>query len=234
MRKFHIPIGWPKRNSKHYRFSIPNSVWNCQLKPTEFVILSYLCCCHAHDSKLEPLSAETVAQAVRMTVGTVKKYLSLLIHKGIVTDEYLLTSAFRCAHNEKFFTLPNGIFLLNLPSSAFMVYAYLLLIEDRKTHTCHPSYTSYRTIAAETGMSINTVIKSMSILLDKGLIAVEYSRYIDQRGMKWKGNNLYTILPIKQAMDSFYQQQLQRLELDTQYKRHRERQATMPENRAEI
>ena len=32
--------------------------------------------------------------------------------------------------------------------------------------------------------------------------------------MKWKGNNLYTILPIGNVMDDFYPRQFRRLELD--------------------
>ena len=31
--------------------------------------------------------------------------------------------------------------------------------------------------------------------------------------MKWNGNNLYTILPIRAAVEAFYQRQLDRLEL---------------------
>ena len=46
----------------------------------------------------------------------------------------------------------------------------------------------------------------------KQLIAVESTSYIDNHGMKWNGNNLYTILPIQQVVDTFYQQQLDRLE----------------------
>lgn len=73
--------------------------------------------------------------------------------------EWSLAPTFQYAGDRKFFTLPNEIFLLNLLSSAFKVYAYLLLIEDRKTHTCHPSY---NTIAAVTGLAKNTVIKSIN------------------------------------------------------------------------
>lgn len=92
-----------------------------------------------------------------------------------------------------------------------MVYAYLLLIEERKTHTCHPSY---NTIAATTGLSKNTALKSIGDLLKAGLITVEPSSYYDKSGMKWKGNNLYTILPIRSAVDIFHQRQLRKLELD--------------------
>ena len=35
---------------------------------------------------------------------------------------------------------------------------------------------------------------------------------MDDKGMKWNGNNLYTILPIQQASDAFYQRQLDKLE----------------------
>ena len=92
-----------------------------------------------------------------------------------------------------------------------MVYAYLLLIEERKTHTCHPSY---NTIATDTGLSKNIALKSISDLLETGLITVEPSSYYDKCGMKWKGNNLYTILPIRSAVDIFHQRQLRKLELD--------------------
>ncbi len=90
-----------------------------------------------------------------------------------------------------------------------MVYAYLLLIEDRRTHTCHPSY---NTIAAATSVAKNTVLKSIGVLEEMGLITVEPSSYLDKHGMKWKGNNLYTILPIKIAVDKFNQRQLFLLE----------------------
>ena len=94
-----------------------------------------------------------------------------------------------------------------------MVYAYLLLIEDRRTHTCHPSYS---TIAAATGMSKNTVIKFIGVLLEKHLVTMEHSQYLDQRGMKWNGNNLYTVLPTQRAVEAFHQRQLCHLDLDAQ------------------
>lgn len=36
---------------------------------------------------------------------------------------------------------------------------------------------------------------------------MEHSQYLDWRGMKWNGNNLYTILPMQRAMDVFHQWQ---------------------------
>ena len=203
------PIGWPRRDPRHYRFAIPNAVWEYQLRPAEFVIFSYLCY-HRSTSKL---TLEEITAGVHMTTSTVKKYLDSLITKKLIGEDG--TPALK-SKDKKFFTLPNEVFLLQLSPSAFMVYAYLLLIEDRRTHTCHPSY---NTIAATTGLAKNTAIKSVSTLLEMGLIAVESSSYFDKRGMKWKGNNLYTILPVRPAVDVFYQRKLQQLELDTERRR---------------
>ena len=221
MRKYTPLIGCLRRDPRHYRFSIPNAVWEYKLKPIEFVVLSYLCSCRSHGHSNETTSAEAVAKAIHLTVDTVKKYLSSLVGKGLVTNEYI--PIFQCGDSKKFFTLPNEIFLLNLPPSAFMVYAYLLLIKDRSTHTCHPSY---NTIAAVTGLAKNTAMKSIHTLLEMGLIAVEPSSYFDKRGMKWTGNNLYTILPTQRAVDTFHQQQLDQLELDAERRRVRKRQET--------
>lgn len=209
MKRRTTPIGWPHRDPRHYRFAVPNAVWTCKLKPVEFVIFSCLCYHRAPDV----LAPEMIAADVHVTAGTVKKYLTTLISKGIVSENG--TPALECT-DEKFFTLPNEVFLLKLSPSAFMVYAYLLLIEDRLSHTCHPSY---NTIAAATGMSKNTVIKSIGTLLEIGLITVEPSSYFDKHGLKWKGNNLYTILPVRVAMDVFYQWQLHQLELDAERRR---------------
>lgn len=220
MRKYTPLIGYLRRNPRHSRFPIPNAVWEYKLTPIEFVLLSYLCCQHSHGST--NVSPEMVAKGTHMTVVTVKKYLSSLVGKKLITDEeWFLASAFQHAGDRKFFTLPNEIFLLNLPPSVFMVYAYLLLIEDRRTHTCHPSY---NTIAAVTGLVKNTAMKSINTLLEMGLIAVEHSSYFDQRGMKWTGNNLYTILPTQRAVDAFHQQQLDQLELAVARRRVRKRQ----------
>ena len=224
VRKHRIPTGWPRRDPRHYRFPIPNAVWEYQLKPIAFVVLSYLCCRHSHGST--NLSPKMIAKGVHMAVGTVKKYLASLVGRKLITDEeWSLAPAFQLADDRKFFTLPNEIFLLNLPPSAFMVYAYLLLLEDRKTHTCHPSY---NTISTATGMSKNTVIKSIGILLEKHLVMMEHGQYLDQHGLKWNGNNLYIILPTQRAMDAFHQRQLCHLELETQRRKLRRQQERQP------
>ena len=218
MRKHYAPLGWPRHDLRHHRFAMPNTVWDYHLKPVEFMLLSYLCYHCSSSRSDEAVSVESVSEAVHLTVTSVKRYLTGLLGKGLVVDGWSLAPAFQVTNSEKFFTLPNETFLLKLSPSAFMVYAYLLLIEDRRTHTCHPSY---NTIASATGMSKNTAMKSISALLETGLITVESSSYFDKRGMKWKGNNLYTILPVRSAVDVFHQRQLRQLELDTERRRVR-------------
>ncbi len=210
MRKHGAFIGWPMRDSKRRRFSMPNEIWEHKLRPIEFVIFSYLCHYQSHDLP-DQITLQMITNGVHSTVSTVKKYIASLISKGLITSEWSLASSLQRSSYKNFFTLPNEIFLLNLPPSAFMVYAYLLLIEDRKTHTCHPSY---NTIASDTGLSKNTALKNICTLLEAGLITVEPSNYYDKSGMKWKGNNLYTILPICSAVNIFHRRQLQKLEID--------------------
>ena len=215
MRRRTTPIGWPHRDPRHYRFAVPNTVWAYKLRPAEFVIFSYLCY-HRVPGTLTP---EMIAAGVHMTAGTVKKYLDGLKTQRFINEDG--TPALKC-RDKKFFTLPNEVFLLRLSPSAFLVYAYLLLVEDRRTHTCHPSY---NTIATATGLAKNTVMKSVNTLLTMGLITVEPSSYFDKRGMKWKGNNLYTILPARPAVDAFQQRQLRQLELEAERRRVLRRQA---------
>lgn len=218
MRKRTSSLGWPRRDPRHYRFPIPNAVWKYKLRPVEFVIFSYLCY-HYSCNQRNTHTPETIATGIRMATGTVKKQLAGLVGRGLVSVDG--TPTLKC-ETGRFFTLPNEVFLLNLLPSAFLVYAYLLLIEDRQTHTCHPSY---NTIATATGLSKNTVLKSIGVLLEKGLITVEATSYFDQRGMKWNGNNLYTILPVRVAVDAFHQRQLCQLELNAEYHCHHPRAA---------
>lgn len=208
MKRSGTAVTWPRRDSRHFRFAMLNRVWAHKLKPAEFVIFSFLCY-HSSHSQTGPPTLEAISNSVHMTENTVKKYLASLVSKGLVSAEGICSSDFQKPDGEKFFTLPNEIFLLRIPPSAFVVYAYLLLIEYRQTHTCHPSY---NTIAAETGLSKNTAMKGIGILLEMSLIAVTPSWYFDQHGMKWKGNNLYTILPVEMALDEFHRRQIRKLE----------------------
>ena len=221
MRKRYAPLGWPRRDPRHHRFAMPNKVWEYHLKPVEFMLLSCLCYHFSSNHGDEMVPAEAVSEAVHLSVTSVKKYLTGLLSKGLVVDGWSLAPTFKITTSENFFTLPNEVFLLKLSPSAFVVYAYLLLIENRRTHTCHPSY---NTIAAATGMSKNTAMKSIRDLLETGLISVESSSYFDKRGMKWQGNNLYTILPVRSAVDALHQRQLRQLDLEAERRRARRQQ----------
>lgn len=209
MRKHRAPLVWPRRDPRRYRFAVPNEVWAYKLRPIQFLILSYLCYWQAHDRGSTVVGAEAVADSLRLTVATVEKHLAALTGKGLVTENGAL--AFK-REAGKFFTLPNEVFLLALPPSAFLVYAYLLYCEDRRTHQCHPSC---RTIAGATGLALNTVVKAVGILADKGLLTVARSRWFNEAGLKRNGNNVYTILPTRTAAELYHQRQLRQVEADT-------------------
>ena len=163
-----------------------------------------------------PLSGllRELAMRTKMSVKMAELQVDILVDRGLMTSNLLPTWTPTTAGN--FFTLPDEVFYLNLSHGAITVYAYLLCCEDRRSHQCHPSYS---TIAETTGLSVNTVMKHITTISDKQLITVERTSYIDRHGMKQNGNNLYTILPIQQATDAFYQQQLDRLESPGEHQR---------------
>ncbi len=213
MRKHHVPLGWPQRDPRRYRFPVPNEVWEYKLRPVEFVIFSNLCYWQTHTKEVTTVSVKVVADSLHLTAATVEKHFVLLANKGLVTEDGTLS--LKCEAGN-FFSLPNEVFLLALPPSTFLVYAYLLYCEDRRTHQCHPSY---RTIAGATGLSLNTVAKSVGILAEWDLITVKRSCWFNEVGMKRNGNNVYTILSFEKAVDHYHEQQLHRLELDVERQR---------------
>ena len=111
-----------------------------------------------------------------------------------------------------FFPLPNEIFSLGLSTGEIAVYAYLMYCEDRKTFQCHPSY---KTIGKAVGMSKNTVKKYVASLIEKRLITAEPTSVCTQKGEKRNGNLRYTIRPIAEALERYYEQQLIRLHEET-------------------
>lgn len=191
---------------KRHRFPIPNDVWKWELKSQGFAILAYLCFLHVHCNKDASPGADKIASLLHMSKDMSAKQLSELNRRGLL-DQHMVPILE--SNSKNFFSLPNELFFLNIGHGAITVYAYLLYCENRRTHQCHPSC---RTIAAAVHLSAATVMKHITKLEDKQLIAVENTNYIDNHGMKWNGNNLYTILPIQMAMDHCYQQQMLRLE----------------------
>ena len=60
-------------------------------------------------------------------------------------------------------------------------------------------------------MSKNTVKKYVDSLIEKQLITAEQTSVITQKGEKRNGNLHYTICPIAEALEQYYEQQLIRL-----------------------
>ena len=202
-----------KRDVSRYRFTLPNYIWTRTLKPPAFAVLAYLQ--YRHCRKFSSvITLEELAERTRMSIEMAKACVEALINHKLLTVD--LVPTLPNIKGGKFFTVPDEVFYLELGHGAISVYAYLLCCEDRRSHQCHPSY---NTISAATGLAVNTVMKHISKLAERQFIAVERTRYIDSNGMKWNGNNLYTILPIQQAADAFYQRQIDKLELATERQR---------------
>ena len=114
---------------------------------------------------------------------------------------------------KNYFPLPNEVFCLGLTYGELAVYCYLMYCENRKTFKCYPSY---KTIGNAIGMSKNTVRKYVKSLEDKQLISTQPTTIIKKDGHKQNGSLLYTIRPIDEAINHYYEQQMIKLEEDIQ------------------
>lgn len=113
---------------------------------------------------------------------------------------------------KNYFPLPNEIFMLGLCAGEISVYSYLLYRENRKTFQCWPSY---KTIGKAVDMSQNTVRKYVMALEEKALIRTEPTSVYTKSGQKRNGSLLYTIRPIQEAMEQFYERQMEQAERST-------------------
>lgn len=109
--------------------------------------------------------------------------------------------------------IPKQITKLGLNSGEIAVYTCLMDLENRITYQCYPSY---KTIGKAIGMSVNTVKKYVDSLVEKKLITVEPTKVRLKNGKVRNGNLLYTIRPIWEAVEYYYEQQL--IKLDKNYK----------------
>ena len=115
-----------------------------------------------------------------------------------------------------FFSLPNEVFLLGLSAGELAVYSFLKRCENRKTHQCWPSY---KTIGQAVRMSENTVRKYIRQLEERGLITTESTEVITKTGEKRNRNLLFTLRPIQEVIDQYYDRRLEELELATERQR---------------
>ena len=113
--------------------------------------------------------------------------------------------------NKHYYLVPNEVFNLGLSSHEIAVYNYLLRCEDRRTYQCHPSY---RTIGKAVQLSENTVRKYVAGLEEKGLIHTEPSTITTKDGRVRNGSLIYTIRPIREALELNYQRLFQQAERD--------------------
>ena len=111
------------------------------------------------------------------------------------------------------FPVPNELLDFDLPAGAVAVYIYLLRHANRKTNQCHPSEA---TIAKKLHLSRNTVAKHVRLLEERGLIVTEHTTVITKQGVKRNGNLLYTLLPMHEVMERFYERQLTALDRTTE------------------
>ena len=197
------------RSPSKYRFALPNQIWVWKLRTPAFAVLAYLCWLHSHGDNNGVPEVSILAKRLHMSQAMAEANLRELLRRGLVTQDLTPTLPRGGGRAGRFFTLPYEIFCLDLGHGAIAVYAYLLCCENRRTHQCHPSYA---TISAATGLVVNTVAKHIGKLADRRFITVERTSYVDDKGMKWNGNNCYTILPIRAAVEAFHRKQLERLE----------------------
>ena len=164
-----------QRHPSTYRFPLPNAIWQWHLKSTAFAILAYLqyrSCRKVHGAP----AVRELAMRTKMSIQMAERQVDVLVDRGLVTSSLLPTWSPPKSGN--FFTLPDELFYLNLGHGSITMYAYLLCCEDRRTHQCHPSY---NTIAGVTSLSVNTVMKHVTVLADKQLITVEHTSYMDNQ-----------------------------------------------------
>ena len=113
------------------------------------------------------------------------------------------------------FPVPNELLDFDLPAGAIAVYIYLLRHANRKTNQCHPSEA---TIAKKLHLSRNTVAKHVRLLEERGLIVTEHTELITRRGIKRNGSLLYTLIPMHEVVERYYERQL--TALDSAAERH--------------
>ena len=115
-----------------------------------------------------------------------------------------------------FFSLPNEIFLWGLTTGELAVYSFLRRCEDRKTRQCWPSI---KTIGKAVKMRENTGRKCSRKLEERGIIATETTEVTTKAGEKRNGNLRYTLRPIQEVIDEYYDRQMEELELAAERQR---------------
>ena len=154
-----------------------------------------------------------MADTLDLKTGVIGPILEELVQQGLITPDLIPVST-----NEKFFSLPDEVFHLDLGCAAISIYAFLLYRENRKTYQCT---LSYKTIGQAIGASNNTVRKYVLQLEAAGLIATNRTVVLDTNGKERNGS--YTILPVQNAVELYHQRQLAALDAAAEQQRVKKR-----------
>ena len=116
----------------------------------------------------------------------------------------------------EFFEMPSAVFQMDLTPEELATYAYLRCRKNNRTYKCWPSY---KTIGEAIGRSRQSVAKYVSGLEEKGLIKTETTEMITKNGVPLNGNLMYTILPIRPAVEQFNRRLIRRAEVENERRR---------------
>ena len=116
----------------------------------------------------------------------------------------------------EFFEMPSAVFQMDLTPEELATYAYLRCRKNNRTYKCWPSY---KTIGEAIGRSRKSVAKYVGGLEEKGLIRAEPTEMITKKGVPLNGNLMYTVLPIRPAVDEFNRRLLRRAEVENERRR---------------
>ncbi len=116
----------------------------------------------------------------------------------------------------EFFEMPSAVFQMDLTPEELATYAYLRYRKNNRTHKCWPSY---KTIGEAIGRSRKSVAKYVSALEEKGLIKTETTEMITKGGVPLNGNLMYTILPVRPAVEQFNRRLIRRAEVENERRR---------------
>ena len=123
-----------------------------------------------------------------------------------------------------YFMVPNSVLYMDLSGGEILLYACLLYYEDRRTHTCYPSF---REIGERIGMSKNTVMKYLRSLEKRGLVETEQTLIRTKSGEVHNGTLKYHITPIAPIKKAYDEKELDKLRREAEmreriakYERH--------------
>ncbi len=107
-----------------------------------------------------------------------------------------------------YFLMPNSVFDLELSTKAIAVYAYLMRLENRKTHLC---WAKQETIGAAVGIKSPTTVRgALTELEEKGLIYRDDGT-MNLNGKVVNGIQRFTIRPIDDAILNWQYEQIEKL-----------------------